>query len=240
MQKPQTTNQISVELNASNNSKYTNGRVNSEYIEVKFSTYVVSGDHIIGDYPYNSNHNTQPKNMTCFKNSEYVIYDKDGVEIVNGENNYNITVIGGIEIVESITEVEFLNLSDLVYNGLRREIKLRLTTDNVIVLNLTYDYENSVFRKDDNTTISNEQLTLHIDGSIANSENFLKNAKNYTLKLISSGETAYVFGEGNDYTEIIKIAQAPIVFVLGNKNVNYNEILAFDINFTGQNNEKFI
>ena len=231
VQKPFRNINVTFDVIKENNFKYVFDMVNGEYLTTSFTT---NGKEE-GFYSW-------ADNKITYQNLK--IFNASNVEIDGGDENYEITIIGGIEIIKIYTDINFIWDDEILsYSGAPVTIQIELTTydiinDKYINKTLIYDYENSVF-KDGSVEIPQEQLSLKINDKLVSLTNALKNAGDYTLELISSDFT-YVFDkiENNSIT----IEQVNIIFDLGKQiAITYGDEFVFENTkgFVGENEDVF-
>jgi len=238
LRSPYTGSPVTVQINKDNNYKYIFGTVNNEYLVIDFLTMGADA----GSYPFS----TEPTENNSYFSGEYRVFDSQGFEIIGGSNNYEVSVQGGIEIVENLTTVEFEGLEELIYSGKQVPIRLTLTTEDVIlnetiVQNFVYDYAKSQFIQN-GVEIDSDILMLKINELVASTENVLKNTGTYTITLISNnGEFIFEDTLNNSFEETTEIGKADIVLDLGTIIINYGEVLEYanELPFIGENNEEF-
>ena len=239
------------ELN-STNQLFVTGTVNGEMIVATFTTLGADvGRYVFAD---------DTSNGITYAKIE--VREANGLSVIqNGENNYNITFEGGIEIVYVSTVVEFDVKGD-TYTGSNIQIDVILTTDarfiggDITRKTLSYSYSDNKLL-DGITQISTEDLQLIINyssdalGSIENTiiknageYTFVLNSNNYTYTLGSMINDEFVPANNNSLTsEIFTVSPKNIILTLGEPsspgviNITYKDELShsqiFDTTVTG-------
>ncbi len=211
------------ELN-STNQLFVSGTVNGEMIVATFTTLGADvGRYVFAD---------DTSNGITYAKIE--VREANGLSVIqNGENNYNITFEGGIEIVYVSTVVEFDVKGD-TYTGSNIQIDVILTTDarfiggDITTKTLSYSYSVNKLL-DGITQIPTEDLQLIINyssdalGSIENTiiknageYTFVLNSNNYTYTLGSMINDEFVPANNNSLTsEIFTVSPKNIILTLG-------------------------
>lgn len=239
------------ELN-STNQLFVSGTVNGEMIVATFTT--LGAD--VGQYVFTDD----TSNGITYAKIE--VREANGLSVIqNGENNYNITFEGGIEIVYVSTVVEFDVKGD-TYTGSNIQIDVTLTTDarfiggDITTKTLSYSYSVNKLL-DGITQIPTEDLQLTINyssdalGSIENTiiknageYTFVLNSNNYTYTLGSMINDEFVPANNNSLTsEIFTVSPKNIILTLGESSspgvisITYKDELShtqiFDTTVTG-------
>ncbi|MDD4408654.1 MAG: hypothetical protein PHC47_02280 [Clostridia bacterium] len=215
------------ELTNSNNAKYISGAVNGERVLGTFRTNGV----VVGEYLYSDTE----------LSTDLMVIKSNGSAIINGLDNYDISISGGIEIILNLTQAEFIGLENLVYSGTNIPINVILSLYDItgaeVSKHFVYDYENSQFISG-GVVVPTSELSLEIN-DIAVSDT--KNAGTYDLTLISEDFT-YVFSdESNKSVKVINIIPAEIILDLGYKEIFYGENFNYsaDNPFDGVGDEQF-